>query len=136
MVTRNSSTSAQLHVGTGVGTHASDWVHYNEPEPRETRDVLTVWNFNVANAAIAAARNNAGSLRIAARKYSKITVEKCEKCHKERVPRFAPRNGCLAQGNGEHNWQPRSSWGEPVDVIATLYYDKSGRTTTVSLHRQ
>jgi hypothetical protein len=130
----SSSTTAAGHQGTGVGTHNRQWVHYNAPTAPGTRVKFTRFNYDTANAAIIAATATKGSVTIASQEYTANKTKKCTNCQAVVPASPAPSYSGCPKASGRHNFVDQNSWSAAVATTHTLYYDKIGATTQVSMH--
>lgn len=132
------STTALGHIGTGIGKHSEDWVHYKSPDKNDQRAKFTKFDFTAADAAISAASASQGKVKLSAKIYDNQMGHKCSSCQEFSIGGSTPNyNGCKVTRAGRHDWRKSNTWTlRPALVDVDLYYDKSGATTTVSIHRQ
>ncbi len=128
-----SSTNAGGHQGTGVGQHNRQWVHYNAPTAPGSRTSFTQFSYDTATLAITGATATSGHVSIDSQQYRLAVSYKCSQCQKVVATLPISLMGCSAS-SGRHNYQRRNDWGTPFTARHTLYYDKGGATTLVSMH--
>ena len=132
-----SSTSAMGHIGTGVGVHGPGWVHYQNPQGASLRVVHTKYDYADANQKITAAVATSGSVAVNATVFDKVTRWRCGNgsCGATNASSSIPaRSGCTVARTGWHTWVRVTLWVARAPTTRTLYYNKSGATTQVSMH--
>ena len=136
------STTAGGHSGTGVGVHASTWVHYNPPTGSSNgRHVFTEWSYHTANTAIAASTHTNGYVNIACKKWTPTVIWRCSnlrignlgRCPVTGAGSSAPAPSGCNNSSGRHTFTSKHDWTSTAST-RKLYFDKGGSTILVSFH--